>query len=72
MLLQQPNCGWHNHSEWFLVLKSGDNIYKLLVVESSIVCDDVTDKWIAEFSLRDLTTGQSLAPEGTFEVGCLG
>lgn len=56
----------------FLRLKVGNKIYKLPVIESTIVRDDTTAKWTAEFATVDPKTGQPLVPEGDYEVGCFG
>lgn len=56
----------------YLRLKDATENYKLPVLQSNIVRDDVTGEWTAEFSGRDWMTGQALAPEGEYSVTCFG
>ena len=55
-----------------LRLKVEGKTYKLPVIESTIVRDDVTSKWTAEFATVDPKTSQPLVPAGTFDVRCFG
>jgi hypothetical protein len=55
-----------------LRLVNSEHVYKLPVIESSIVRDDVTGQWTAEFATIDPTTGQPLVSVGTYDVSCFG
>ena len=55
-----------------LRLVDSEHMYKLPVIESSVVRDDVTGIWTAEFATIDPATGQPLVTVGTYDVSCFG
>ena len=55
-----------------LRLVDSEHVYKLPVIESSVVRDDVTGIWTAEFTTIDPATGQPLVTVGTYDVSCFG
>ena len=55
-----------------LRLVNDDKIYKLPVIENTIIRDDGTGNWTAEFPTIDFTTGQPLVPTGQYDVHCFG